>query len=194
MQNKAPEFDYKGKHYHLHIEKVLIFPQGFAEMAMIGKLPGDNMILDIGNGTMNIARVINGKPIEKSLVTIDYGVSFCVREIQSVLSRKIGRSVEEMKIEERIISGCRNRSDDISVETADIAQKYAEEIIGQLKVYGYDEIDTRLHVFGGGGCLLKNYSSLADYSNVTFYEDICANAKGYELFAERKIGKEGSAA
>ena len=99
-----------------------------------------------------------------------------------------------MKIEERIISGCRNRSDDISVETADIAQKYAEEIIGQLKVYGYDEIDTRLHVFGGGGCLLKNYSSLADYSNVTFYEDICANAKGYELFAERKIGKEGSAA
>ena len=194
MQNKAPEFDYKGKHYHLHIEKVLIFPQGFAETAMIGKLPGDNMILDIGNGTMNIARVINGKPIEKSLVTIDYGVSFCVREIQSVLSRKIGRSVEEMKIEERIISGCRNRSDDISVETADIAQKYAEEIIGQLKVYGYDEIDIRLHVFGGGGCLLKNYSSLADYSNVTFYEDICANAKGYELFAERKIGKEGSAA
>ncbi len=194
LQAEEPEFDYKGKHYHLHIDQVLIFPQGFAETVIIGKLPGDNMILDIGNGTMNVAKVVNGKPIEKSLVTLDYGVSFCVRDIQSELSRRLGRVVEERKIEERLINGCNDRSDEISLVTAEMAEKYAEEIINQIHVYGYDEIDTRLHVFGGGGKLLKNHSGLSEKSSVTFYDDICANAKGYEKFAELKLGMGGNEA
>ena len=73
-------------------------------------------------------------------------------------------------------------------------QKYAEEIINQIHVYGYDEIDTRLHVFGGGGKLLKNHSGLSEKSSVTFYDDICANAKGYEKFAELKLGMGGNEA
>jgi len=193
LRDAEPEFDYCDKHYHLHIEKVLIFPQGFAETATIGKLPGDNMILDIGNGTMNVARVIDGKPIETSLVTLDYGVSFCVRDIQSELSRKLGRIVEERKIEERLMNGCDGRSDDISVATAAMAERYAAEIINQINVYGYDPIDTHLHVFGGGGCLLRHYSGLSEKSNVTFHDDICANAKGYEIFAGHKLGIGGIA-
>ena len=194
LRDEDPEYEYKGRYYRLHIEKVLIFPQGFAETAMIGKLPGDNMILDIGNGTMNVARVINGKPIEKSLVTLDYGVSCCVRNIQSELSRKLGRSVDEIKIEDRLHNGCEGRSDEISVISSEIARAYGSEIIHQIAVYGYDEIDTRLHVFGGGGCLLKNYSDLAERGNVTFYDDICANAKGYEVLAGYKLGYGGKAA
>jgi plasmid segregation protein ParM len=191
MQDAEPEFDYKGKHYHLHIDKVLIFPQGFAETLTIGKLPGDNMILDIGNGTMNVAKVVDGRPIESSLVTLDYGVSFCVRDIQKTLSRKLGRDVDEMKIERRLMNGCKGESNEISAVTAEVAEAYASDIVNRLPVYGYDEIDTRLHIFGGGGCLLRNYSNLREQGNVTFYDDICANAKGYEIFAQKKMESGG---
>ena len=52
--------------------------------------------------------------------------------------------------------------------------------------YGYKENLVHLYVIGGGGCLLRHYSDIASKGNVTFIEDICANAKGYEYLAMQK--------
>jgi len=38
------------------------------------------MIADIGNGTMNVMQIIDGRPLEKSLVTDKFGVSICMKE------------------------------------------------------------------------------------------------------------------
>ncbi len=43
-----------------------------------------------------------------------------------------------------------------------------------------------LYVIGGGGCLFRYYSNIASNGNVTFIQDICANAKGYEYLATQK--------
>ena len=67
-----------------------------------------------------------------------------------------------------------------------IAIRYTEDILKRLVDYGYKENLVYLYVIGGGGCLLRYYSDIASKGNVTFIEDICANAKGYEYLAMQK--------
>lgn len=143
------------------------------------------MIADIGNGTMNIVRFIDGNPIEKSLNTERYGVGICIGNIRNELSRLLGRDIEERHIDRLIREGCNGKNDVIAAVTDRIARDYSAEIIKKLENYGYIEGYVSLHVFGGGGCLLKNYSGLSDKQGVEFNDDICANAKSYALWAER---------
>lgn len=181
------EYIYKGKEYHVHIGKVMVFPQGLAAMAEIGDVQGETMLLDIGNGTTDIARFEDGVPIEKSLSTEEYGVSFCVREIQQEISRALGKNVEERRIEKLLRSGCEDATDEVANITKQIATKYAEELIRRVKVVGYEPSYMKLFIIGGGGCILKHFSNLSIQSNVAINDDIHINAKGYEYFAKLKL-------
>ena len=44
----------------------------------------------------------------------------------------------------------------------------------------------RLWVTGGGGCLVKNFGKV-NSKRITFEEDICAAAKGYEYLANVQL-------
>lgn len=90
-------------------------------------------------------------------------------------------------IEPLLWNGIQNRKDDMAKRIEQIAAKYVSDIMKRLVDYGYKEGLVHLYVVGGGGCLMKHYSNLASKPNVTFIDDICANAKGYEFLAERKM-------
>ena len=57
----------------------------------------------------------------------------------------------------------------------------------RLVNYGYKEGLVNLYIVGGGGCLLKHYTDIAGKQGVTFIDDICANVKGYEFLAIKKM-------
>lgn len=187
MQATELNYDYRKEHYHVHLCGVEIFPQGFAAICNRGAMQGINMMVDIGNGTMNVMQIHNGRPIEKSLITDKFGVSRCMKEIQNELSKEMGESIPEEMIEPLLREGIQNRNDDLAKKTEQITRKYVSDIMKRLVDYGYKEGLVHLYVVGGGGCLLKHYSNLTSKPNVTFIDDICANAKGYEYLAERKI-------
>ena len=65
-------------------------------------------------------------------------------------------------------------------------QKEAGE--GRSEAYGQY---LKLKAERDGGCLLKNYSDIGDKEGVVFIDDICANAKGFEYLAERKLELKG---
>ena len=182
-KNEEPEFEYMNTRYHLHIEKVKIYAQGLAESCLLDSHDGDHMIADIGNGTMNVVRFSDGSPIEKSIATEKYGVGTCIKNIRDELSRLLGRDIEERIIDRLIREGCNEKTDDIASVTARLAGEYAQEIIKKLADLGYVEGYVQLHIFGGGGCLLKNYSDLSARKGVHFNDDICANAKSYAIWA-----------
>lgn len=186
-QDRDPEFTYKGQKYRIHIHRVMTFAQGLVEALCVGAMQGDNLIVDIGNGTMNIARVIDSEPIEKSLSTENYGVSICIRKIIGALSKMLGRSVDERIIESLLRNGCEGRADDIARITEQTAGEYAAEIMKRLAVHGYDDEYMNLFVFGGGGCLLKHFGNISSKKNVTVIDDICANAKAFETMAQLQI-------
>ena len=79
LQNENVEFIYNNKKYSVHIEGVSVYPQGYcAVYDRLKEMNGVNMIADIGNGTMNIMKVIDHKVITDSCRTEKLGVEKCV--------------------------------------------------------------------------------------------------------------------
>ena len=187
MKEQELHFEFRKERYHVHLCGVEIFPQGFAAVVNLGVMLGINMLADIGNGTMNVMQIIDNKPLEKSLVTDKFGAGICMKEIQKELSKESGEDIPEMLIEPLLRKGLQGRTDNIAKKAEYIAKKYTENIRKRLTDYGYKEELVHLYVIGGGGCLLQNYSDLGEKAGVTFITDICANAKGYEILAEKKL-------
>ncbi len=67
-----------------------------------------------------------------------------------------------------------------------VASEYLADIFRRLREHGYDENTMKLYVTGGGGCLVKNFRKVSP-NRVSFVEDICAAAKGYEYLAEHQL-------
>lgn len=191
LQATDLDFMFRKERYRVHIAGVEVFPQGFAAICNVGSMQGMNMMVDIGNGTMNVMQIVDGRPLEKSLITDKFGVSICMKEIQKELSKSAGEDVPEMLIEPLLRNGTQGRTDVTAKTVERIARKYTQDILKRLVDYGYKENLVHLYIVGGGGCLLKNYSNLSTSENVTFVEDICANAKGYEYLALQKQRRLG---
>ena len=189
MKEQELYFEFRRERYHVHLCGVEIFPQGFAAVVNLGAMQGMNMLADIGNGTMNVMQIADNKPLEKSLVTEKFGVGICMKEIQKELSKENGEDISEMLIEPLLRNGLQERTDSTAKKVEHIATRYTENIRRRLVDYGYKEGLVHLYVIGGGGCLIRNYSDLAEKKGVTFITDICANAKGYATLAEKKLRK-----
>lgn len=85
-QNKEVQFSLDGVTYKVEIKDAVILPQGYAAIIEnLKDMKGDNMLADIGNGTINILRVRNGVVIEDSFKTELLGVNECVQEILKYL-------------------------------------------------------------------------------------------------------------
>lgn len=187
IQNEYVTFEYKKEKYKIHICGADIFPQGFAAIYDQGRMDGTNMIVDIGNGTMNVMQIQNGRPIEKSVYTEKFGVSICMKEIQNELAKDYAESIDESLIDPLLRTGCRDDNNPLSGRIKKVASRYAGEILKRLSSYGYKEGLVKLYVIGGGGCLLKYYTDISGKAGVVFIDDIRANAKGYEYLAYQKI-------
>ena len=189
MKEQELHFEFRKERYYVHLCGVEIFPQEFAAVVNLGAMQGMNMLADIGNGTMNVMQIVDNKPLEKSLVTEKFGVGICMKEIQKELSKENGEDISEMLIEPLLRNGLQERTDSTAKKVEHIATRYTENIRRRLVDYGYKEGLVHLYVIGGGGCLIRNYSDLAEKKGVTFITDICANAKGYATLAEKKLRK-----
>lgn len=189
MKEQELHFEFRKERYYVHLCGVEIFPQGFAAVVNLGAMQGMNMLADIGNRTMNVMQIVDNKPLEKSLVTEKFGVGICMKEIQKELSKENGEDISEMLIEPLLRNGLQERTDSTAKKVEHIATRYTENIRRRLVDYGYKEGLVHLYVIGGGGCLIRNYSDLAEKKGVTFITDICANAKGYATLAEKKLRK-----
>lgn len=64
MQKKEVVFKCNGTRYHVKIEDVEVYAQGFAAIAEnLRDYQGFNIVADIGNGTMNVIFVVDGIPL-----------------------------------------------------------------------------------------------------------------------------------
>ena len=79
MQNKEADFTFRGEDYHVELVGADIFPQGFSAVAdRLREFRGVNMLCDIGNGTMNIMYINNGKPVASKCFTEKFGTHQCM--------------------------------------------------------------------------------------------------------------------
>ena len=80
MREKNLDFSFRKERYKVHLCGLEIFPQGLAAVHNQGSMPGMNMLVDIGNGTMSILEIHDGRPMENSISTEVFGVHQCIQQ------------------------------------------------------------------------------------------------------------------
>ena len=186
-KNKEVDFNYKKVDYHITIDDVRIYPQGYAAIAeFAASMKGVNLVADIGNGTMNVLYMVNGRPRSGKMYTEKFGTYQCTLAIREMFMQKTQREINDAIIEEVLCTGT------ATIPAADIkiirmiAKEYVDGIFRRLREHGYDEGTMMLYITGGGGCLVKNFGRV-NGDRVKFVDDICAAAKGYEYLAEAQL-------
>lgn len=108
---------------------------------------------------------------------------------ESVL-RQFGNVLDDATIERVLRHGKADIADRYLTAIRETAAEYVSGIFRRLREHEYDPELMKLHVVGGGSCLVKNFGNY-EKGCVIFNDDICATTKGYELLAERRMRKAG---
>lgn len=196
MRNPDVRFTFNDVLYSIHLTDCIVFPQGYAALVPLmdndkrfnefRQFTGTVMMADIGNGTMNIMRLVNGKPNDQHCWTEVLGVNQCVLTARKQMMDKYGIDMPESVIEQFLRTGTANLAREILDNLTDIVRGYVTGLFDALRVHGYDARLMKLFVMGGGGCLVKHFGKY-DPSAVVFVDDLHASAKGYEYMAQGVI-------
>ena len=99
-------------------------------------------------------------------------------------------TVDESMINRVLRVGTADIREDYLTTIRETAAEYVGEIFRILREREYNPALMRLHVLGGGSCLVRNFG-VYEAERVTIYEDICVTAKGYEYLCEMALRKGG---
>ncbi len=196
MRNPDIRFTFNDVLYCIHLTDCIVFPQGYAALVPLmdndkrfnefRQFTGTVMMADIGNGTMNIMRLVNGKPNDQHCWTEVLGVNQCVLTVRKQMMDKYGIDMPESVIEQFLRTGTANLARELLDNLTDIVRGYVTGLFDALRVHGYDARLMKLFVMGGGGCLVKHFGKY-DPGAVVFVDDLHASAKGYEYMARGVI-------
>ncbi len=196
MRNPDVRFTFNDALYSIHLTDCIVFPQGYAALVPLmdsdkrfnefRQFTGTVMMADIGNGTMNIMRLVNGKPNDQHCWTEVLGVNQCVLTARKQMMDKYGIDMPESVIEQFLRTGTANLARELLDNLTDIVRGYVTGLFDVLRVHGYDARLMKLFVMGGGGCLVKHFGKY-NPGAVVFVDDLHASAKGYEYMAQGVI-------
>lgn len=196
MRNPDLRFTFNDVLYSIHLTDCIVFPQGYAALVPLmdndkrfnefRQFTGTVMMADIGNGTMNIMRLVNGKPNDQHCWTEVLGVNQCVLIARKQMMDKYGIDMPESVIEQFLRTGTANLARELFDNLTDIVRGYVTGLFDALRLHGYDARLMKLFVMGGGGCLVKHFGKY-DPGAVVFVDDLHASAKGYEYMAQGVI-------
>ena len=191
-RNAEISFTFRKVDYHIRILGARIYPQGYAAVAEYApSMKGVNVVVDIGNGTMNTLFIIDGRPQIGRMFTEKFGTHQCTLAIREAYMREYGTELDEATIEGFLITGTASIPNDGLKLIRTLAEEYVGGIFRRLREHGYDESTMDLIVTGGGGCLVKNFYRTKP-GCVRFIDDIRAAAKDYEYLAELQMKAERS--
>ena len=128
-------------------------------VALMPLYKGVHMLADIGNGTMNTLVITNGRAMSDRMYTDKLGVHQCVKRIYNVVQAECGKLPDESLIEDFLRNGTADTSNRILSVVQTEAEKYTVEIFDKLSEYEYDPEMVKLHIIGGGGCLIRNFGT-----------------------------------
>lgn len=186
-------FTYKGREYTIQIGDVVAFPQDYAAaMTIFRGIQGYSKVVtvDIGGFTLDYLLLRNGAPELAVCDSLEKGVITLYNKIKSRTNSEYDILLDETDIDS-IIKGEKTDYDaDIVSLVQEMTKTYVDDLLGTLRELGLD-LKTGCVVFiGGGALLLREYlENSGKVGKCIFIEDICANAKGYELLY--RIQKKG---
>lgn len=181
-RERCVSLKYKKVSYLIEIVDCTVMPQGYAAVAEnLRDFRGMNLLVDIGNGTMNVMYLNNGRPIESKSWTEKFGANQCFIRIQNHIMNQTGVKLPDEIISQFLQYGEIDVNNKYVNMVKEIAERYVKEIFEKLRDYEYNEDLMKLYVMGGGARMVEMFGKY-NPDRTIFNHDICANAKGYEYF------------
>ena len=185
FKEKEIAFRFEGEAYRMNLARVSVFPQCYAAVAeRLKSLPKRMVVVDIGSWTIDIMPIEDSAPNEGECITLQEGLIKCMGSIQDECIRRHGGKIGEEEIQEVIQSGKQGNLPDRYMEVVeDSLRNYSERIYHILLEHGYNLDITQIVFVGGGAAVMKQFGKRKS-GNIQFFEDIRANAKGYEYLGK----------
>lgn len=183
-KNTDLSFRFEKEDYKVKIEKVAVFPQGYAAIVdKISEFGAKVVVVDIGSWTIDIIPIIDKKPDEANANTIAEGLIPCMRRINKQCMRLYNEKIDEEIIKNYIITQ-KTDLDERFVKIMDSNLKeFAVNLFNSLREEGYSLGTTQFFFVGGGAVVMKNFGGYQQ-KNIKYNLDVKANAKGYERLAK----------
>ena len=185
------EYTFNGRDFAVEIVGVEMYAQGFAAVAdRLKEFASVNMLCDIGNGTMNIMYINNGRPISGQCYTEKFGTHQCMLAAREALMRTLHLKVDDSIIEQVLRTGASDVDEKVVSIIRDTASDYVTGIMRSLREHEYNSMLMKLWFMGGGACLIQHFGQV-DPQRVVILDDIKATAKGYQRLATKALRKRG---
>lgn len=183
-KNTDIRFQFEKEDYKIKLEKVAVFPQGYAAIVdQIAEFGKKVVVVDIGSWTIDIIPIIDKKPDEANANTIAEGLIPCMRQINKQCMRLYNEKIDEEIIKNYIITQ-KADLDDKFIELMDNNLKaFAVNLFNSLREEGYSLSTTQFYFVCGGAVVMKNFGGFTQ-KNIKYNLDVKANAKGYERLAK----------
>ena len=193
LNRGVQKFTYNKKDYQVEIVSVATFPQDYAAAMTVYKdISSYSRVttVDIGGFTLDYLLLRNGRPDLSACDSLEKGVITLYNKISSRVNSEHDILLEDTDIDDIIKNGKTDYSQIVVQTVREMTKMYVDDIFGALRERGID-LKTGCVVFiGGGSLLLKEFLKNSDkVGKSIFIDDICANAKGYELLY--KVQKKG---
>ncbi len=179
-RNKDVQFKFEGEEYKVKVEKVAMFPQGYA--AVVEDLPylsNKAIVVDIGSWTTDIFPIINKKPDDANANSIPGGVISCMRLINKHSVRLYNEKIDEEEIVHYIATGKTNLEKKYVELIEKTLKEFATELFNSLREEGYSLNTTQFYFVGGGASVMKRFGGF-EQKNIRYNLDLKANARGYD--------------
>lgn len=195
---KAHDITVNNQRYTFEIETVQVLPEGLGHILLnFSEYQGVQYVVDIGGCTVNLLKVMNGRPDINSCMSFRLGVNNVVANIaKEIKDRKIGEQPTDL-IYQFLTNRKTCKNVDILRAIDDVVKKQIIAIDDKLIALGINLKELLLAqpvtFIGGGSILFKDV--IEDYyrnpKNVTdelvVKDALYANVKGFYLYGEAKF-------
>ena len=144
--------------------------------------------IDIGDGTVDLLVIRNGKPDLSVRVGDRSGMAVLRSEISNAIQQNYGIHLDSSDVEQVLMQEETILDEKIILEIQRMAENWLQRIINKLHTHVTD-FRTNPAVFLGGGSLLlrKQIENSPEFKYVEFIDDIRANAIGYEKLTTARL-------
>ena len=193
QDGKPITFRYEWTTYTITIEKVSLFPQGYAAVCTQTTLLDEPSVIvaDIGGWTVDLMRLDRHIPNAATCRSLELGMIRCLDEIAEQIRRSLGLSMTAAQIEHVLKDGS-----GVSEQAQQIIHReagaYARRLLSAIAESGLDARAMPVIFLGGGASLMKRHISAADgLCQSVILDDVCMNAKGYERLVGQMLARVG---
>lgn len=156
LRNSSVEVGYKDRLYYIEFAGCTVMPQCYSAVTEnLKDFAGVTLLADIGNGTMNLMYLNNGRPMESKAWTEKLGVFQCFQKIHNMVQDKTGDNLMDDVIDNILRSGKIELPDPHASLVEKAICDYVEEIFQKLRDHEYNEKLMKVYFMGGGARLVR---------------------------------------